>query len=405
MKRNPILLGILTLLFLWVSGWTQADTIRVANYNMLKFPGNEGYARVPYFRTVLRNIQPDIFVVEEIQTQEGLDLIHNQILDSGFSAIPFNDGPDTDTGLFYKTDQFQVLSTQYIPTDLRNIGHYHLKHLASGEELHIFAVHLKASSGSSNEQKRFLEAQILKNALLALPADANIIVTGDFNIYKSSEPAFEHLTSDGTLIDPLNAPGDWHNNPAFAWLHTQCPRLEQFGGGSSGGMDDRFDMILISDDLTDNILTATYTAYGNDGQHFNQSVNNGYNAAVPDSIADALYYASDHLPVFCDFVFSIPTTLLTGEEAPISRFELLPNYPNPFNPSTNIRINIEKAGYFKLQIFNTVGQQVHTLFEGYVQTGLHQFKWIPSDKVSGGVYFLMASNGRSQLVQKLILMK
>ena len=46
----------------------------------------------------------------------------------------------------------------------------------------------------------------------------------------------------------------------------------------------------------------TYRAYGNDGKHFNLSVNAGENDSVSSNVADALYYASDHLPVIADFV-------------------------------------------------------------------------------------------------------
>jgi hypothetical protein len=73
-------------------------------------------------------------------------------------------------------------------------------------------------------------------------------------------------------------------------------------------MDDRFDFILVSSSIlgeTDvNYLENSYTPYGNDGDHLNQSINAGNNSAVPDEIADALYVASDHLPVYLDIVFS-----------------------------------------------------------------------------------------------------
>ena len=56
------------------------------------------------------------------------------------------------------------------------------------------------------------------------------------------------------------------------------------------------------------ILPDTYTPFGNDGSHFNQAINEGMNGAVPDSVANALHEASDHLPVFADFILE-PTSV------------------------------------------------------------------------------------------------
>ena len=67
-------------------------------------------------------------------------------------------------------------------------------------------------------------------------------------------------------------------------------------------MDDRFDFIFVSEDIlsgNDGVMYVenTYVAEGQDGNHYNQSINNGTNTAVSADIANALYYMSDHLPV------------------------------------------------------------------------------------------------------------
>ena len=66
-------------------------------------------------------------------------------------------------------------------------------------------------------------------------------------------------------------------------------------------------MILISQSISDGVsisyLLNSYTAYGNDGNHFNDSINAPPNTAVGQEIADAIHYASDHLPLFASFTF------------------------------------------------------------------------------------------------------
>ena len=130
-----------------------------------------------------------------------------------------------------------------------------------------------------------------------LPRNSTFVVCGDLNLYKSDEKAYKNLTgteadNDGRVNDPVNRPGKWHDSAAFALLHSQSPRTRQFGGGASGGLDDRFDFILVSDrGLTNPKLAYVkdcYSVYGNDGKHFNKAINvPPY--SYPKYITDALY--------------------------------------------------------------------------------------------------------------------
>lgn len=267
---------------------------------------------------VLREIKPDVLVVQEMTSQAGMTQFLNEVLNTAgigsYNAAPFNDGPDTDNGLFFREGRLEFLSAFYIPTALRDIAEYTVRRANSTDTLRIYSVHLKASQGTANEQQRLAEATTLRNHISTLPAP-RFVTLGDFNIYTANEPAFQKLigseqNNNGRHKDPLNLTGNWQDNPAIAIHHTQSPRVRQFGGGAIGGMDDRFDMILISYSLENSILIPTYTAYGNDGNHLNDSINRLPNTAVPDSIAHALHNASDHLPVFADFVFgSLPTVV------------------------------------------------------------------------------------------------
>jgi hypothetical protein len=105
----------------------------------------------------------------------------------------------------------------------------------------------------------------LRKVTDALPPNSNFLILGDFNIYYSDEPAYQKLldqTLSGYVLDPINRPGYWHDNIDFADIHTQSTRTRQFNGGATGGMDDRFDMILISQAVKDSggitFLDGTY---------------------------------------------------------------------------------------------------------------------------------------------------
>jgi hypothetical protein len=153
----------------------------------------------------------------------------------------------------------------------------------------------------------------LRKVTNALPDSSFFIVCGDFNIYSANEAAYSALlqvntSSNGEFNDVLNLSGTW-NNSSYADHHTQSPRDIAFNGGASGGMDDRFDMILFSDGINNSggitYKSNTYNAYGNDGNHYNGAINGSpTNTAVGQTIADALYYASDHIPVEAVFEYN-----------------------------------------------------------------------------------------------------
>lgn len=306
----------MTLALLLVLCSTQASALRVVSYNILNFPGTTGSAREDDFRTVVAGLDADVIVVQEMLSQTGVDQFLNNVLNYGspgtWAAAPFVNGYDTDNALFYRVSAVDFVSTQQIGTALRDISEYVLRpdgYSASGAQFTIYSLHLKAGSTSEDQTKRLAEATILRNHTNALPAGSCFMIAGDYNIRASTEAAYQKLVgsapdNDGRTKDPINTPGSWHDNASYAAVHTQSPRTTQFGGGATGGMDDRFDQILISYALDDgeilDFVPGSHVAYGNDGYHFNTAINSGTNYAVGSTIADALHEAADHIPVYLD---------------------------------------------------------------------------------------------------------
>ena len=56
-------------------------------------------------------------------------------------------------------------------------------------------------------------------------------------------------------------------------------------------------------------------------------------------------------------------------------FELLGNYPNPFNARTTIQFEISKPGAAQLQVYDLLGQRVCTLFDRYCEPGTYAVTW------------------------------
>jgi len=399
---------------------TSVDTIRVVTYNILNFPESMGEERIEHFRVVMNEIHPDIVVCQEITYYAGARKFLNSVMNWDtvlFRMADFNlHIQDIYNSLFYRISSIVCDSVKFLLTGIsnqgeRDIAEYYLKTVPDSIEFRVLSVHLKASMQDS--LVRFSQATILRNHLNSCEIGTNFLVVGDFNIYYSNEPAFRKLTdslddNNGRLWDPLDAPGYWHNNEEFAFIHTQSTRTDTLpDGGSPGGLDDRFDMILCSSSFLESgelrLLTDTYTAFGNDSDHFNQSINFGTNSAVPSNVADALYFASDHLPVYVDIeVEKIGIELVNNQ-----RFSLY-NYPNPFNSETTIEYTLPREDKVVMEIYDITGQKVLTLINTTKPEGLHRVTWDGRDdfgkSVSGGVYFCHIILDNSSQTKKIILL-
>ena len=303
---------VILLLLLWTKVGFSQDSLSIMYYNLLKFPA-ELPERIIDLRQVLGYAQPDILVVNELTSSSGATVILNEGLnvfgEDRYAAATYYDGTDTDNMLFYNQDKLGLVSQEEIPTGLREISAYQLyyKHpelgpLADTIYLHVFGMHLKAGAGYFDQRKA--EALTLKYYLNDQGTPENIIAGGDFNFYSGFESGCQAML-DGAgvnLYDPIDQIGNWSNNDGYADIHTQSTRTASFGGGAGGGMDDRFDLIFISEDVFNNengltFLEGSYQALGQDGGRFNASIITPFNASLPDSVSSALYYASDHLPV------------------------------------------------------------------------------------------------------------
>lgn len=397
---------VLLLLSLLLSFNYAQQTIRVATYNILNYAGTQ---RNAYLRTVTQEINADMLIVQEILTQQGVDSFAVSVLQNNYATIPFEDGPDTDNHMFYKADKLDFVAATYLSTTLREIALYIMRENSSNELIYFFSAHLKASQGEENEARRLEEVTVLYNYLIQLSDNTNYMLAGDLNVYYSNEPAYQKLIVadeyERQLFDPIDTPGGWHNSFTYAGIHTQSPRLDDIGdGGSTGGLDDRFDFILISEALIDNYIPGTYTSFGNDGLHFNQNINNGQNNAVDEETADALFYGSDHLPVYCDFSFG-PVSALDEVTSSPRQFTLYSNYPNPFNGSTTIHFYLPQTENIEIDLYNSAGSHLGKLFSGSKTAGEHKIN-ISLDHLASGIYYsVFKSESANRHALKMVLIK
>ncbi|MBK8947097.1 MAG: T9SS type A sorting domain-containing protein [Ignavibacteriae bacterium] len=392
------------------------DTFRVMTYNILNYPSKISSTRNPYFKKIIYEIKPDILVVQEMESAFGVELFINEVLDSNYTAGEFVDGYDTDNALFYKDSIFTFIDNEPINTALRNISKLTFVHKNTNDTLIIFSAHLKASDSETDRQKRLEEVKILRDVTDKFFPSKNYLLVGDLNIYYSTEPAFQELvdkTNSGYFLDPINQIGYWHNNSTYRGIHTQSTRLTNLSDeGSTGGLDDRFDMILASQSIIDTggitYIPNSYKSFGNDGNHFNKAISAFPNTSVSDEIASALYYSSDHLPVFADFKVE-PLTSIKSDTNIKNQFVLNQNYPNPFNASTTIKYSIgtvetQNFASLQLRVYDVLGREIKTLFNKVQLPGNYEIIFNAEDLISG-VYFYILQVDDKLSTKKMILLK
>jgi hypothetical protein len=87
----------------------------------------------------------------------------------------------------------------------------------------------------------------------------------------------------------------------------------------------------------------------------------------------------------------------------------LSNYPNPFNPSTEISYTLPITGDVMVAVYNTRGQKVTTLVEGTQNAGTYTTRWSGTDAngkpVSSGIYYCRVTSGTQDCTRKMVLMK
>lgn len=191
----------------------------------------------------------------------------------------------------------------------------------------MYVSHMKANSGSGdNIGRRNFEAQELRADAATLGANAHVIFSGDLNVLNSSESTYQTLISSslnggvGQAVDPVNPANNWSQSSTFKGLFTESATSDSA----------RFDFQLITAPMVNQtgmqLVPGTYTAFGNGGNIYHQSVTSASNsAALADlgmapytpayrsSVLTALTTATDHLPLVADYTYVAPPAMLAGD--------------------------------------------------------------------------------------------
>ncbi len=319
----------LSLVFISLFSFSQ-ESIKVMHYNLLYYGKTTSFCtsdnnnidhKNNQLKTIINYVQPDIFCVNEMDASlADVNYLMDNVLNiNGISHWKHAQvsGSYMINMLYYNSDKIHLVSQESIEGYPRQTDVYHLE-LVNNPEIKwtVFSTHLKAGNSYENREDRAYSTEKIMN-FLANRNIENFLLTGDLNLYQASEQAFQNLTNpnepDIAFNDPINRLGNWSSNPSFADVHTQATHSANTGCFSHGGIDDRFDFILVSNAIKNGThelayKNNSYTTIGQDGNHYNQAINEGSNNSAPENVIEALYEMSDHLPVSLTLIQNGQTT-------------------------------------------------------------------------------------------------
>jgi len=105
-----------------------------------------------------------------------------------------------------------------------------------------------------------------------------------------------------------------------------------------------------------------------------------------------------------DLLIGVVTSAEEGQSSVPGTFYVDQNYPNPFNPTTTINYGLPTAGFVSAKLYNLVGQEVATLFEGQQSAGVHQLN-VDGTRLPSGVYLYKIESAGTRIVKTMVLLK
>lgn len=365
------------------------------SYNLLNYrlttsyctgANNSATAKDGYLKTITQYTDPDLLVCNEIGSNPAnADDILTKVLNvegvTHYAQANYtNNGSSSLVNmLFYNSTKFGLHSQRTVTHDLNNVPlvrvidiyrmYYKDPLLGTGGDtvyLSVVAAHLKAGDTPTDEADRAKATAALMTFLNTYP-DQNVVLCGDLNMKSGLDAAFQNLinwnNAPERFYDPVSSIGNWNNNGIYASYHTQSTRTSNTNSGcfSGGGLDDRFDHILLSDAVLNgtgavNYMNGTFQVIGNNGSLLNNSVDASTNLSVPSNVRSALYGMSDHLPL--RVYLEIQKLGLGSAEHDLQSAHV--RVVQPIHDQLDVRISNWRGTVLKMDLLDLTGKMIRT---------------------------------------------
>jgi endonuclease/exonuclease/phosphatase family metal-dependent hydrolase len=379
------------------------SNLRIMTYNV-EFDGLFDSEKIPIFSRILKAIEPDIIVFEEIynaSSQVTADLI-DTILNLGQNEQWHHKKQGTDIiviSKFHITSSISIDGNGAFLLDLNP---------TYNTELLLIGAHPPCCNNNNSRQGEIDAIMAFvrdsKNGIGAIPisSDTPIIIAGDMNLVGYAQQLDTFLTgnivNESTHGPDFNPDWDGSNLEDAKPYLTNSPFVFTWYNEASDFGPGRLDFIFYSGSVIE--LKNSYTLFTN---HLPSDSLTTYGLIDIDASS-----ASDHLPVVADFQFPNITILYEDSETEID-FSLNQNYPNPFNPITTIEFNVPKtkkgnSSLTQIKIYDILGNEVAMPLQKNLEAGKYKINLNLLD-LSSGVYIYQLVIGNFNESKKMIILK
>jgi hypothetical protein len=221
----------------------------------------------------------------------------------------------------------------------------------------------------------------------------------------SGDPRSKAFTLDPSTWVSSEATGTW-TNPADQPLPIQ---MASFTASVVRGNDVEVAWKTVSE--TNNYGFEVSRKRGEAGEWTKVGLIEGHGT----TLAAQSYSYTDHSVSFGKYYYQIKQIDLDGKSETYpemtvtvgvaDKFVLAQNYPNPFNPTTVIEFAVAKKGYTTLKLYNVLGQEVATLYEGNAEAGEINTIRFNASSLGSGVYFYRLISGSFVDTKKMLLLR
>ncbi len=386
--------------------------LRIMGYNVLQ-DGLFESGRTSSFERIFKAVQPDIMCFNEFYDSTP-DAVKNKISE----ILPLSNGMEwhaVKTAYDNITvSRYPILQTWLVDTKYGNVS-ASLIDLSSSHTKNILVINAHFRCCSANDKRQVQADEVISFIIDAktpggeidLPEGTPFIISGDLNLAGYRQQLTTLLTGEiiNTALYGSGGAPDWDGtglsdlisyqsdkNMAYTWRNdysTYPPARFDFMIYSNSAMKPVKTFLLETESMSEERLSA-------------------YGLRKSDSPA-----ASDHLPKVADFTFDT-TYVSVNDVTQNFTFNLFPNYPNPFNPSTVISYNLKTGSRVTLKLFDVLGNEIATLINSFKPAGFHKYTFDVSSlnkNLAGGVYFYrletagIANSKTNTSIRKMIYLK
>ena len=374
------------------------DDIRILTYNTL-WNGILEPDRQPRFKRIIQALDPDVIALQEHSDWDEID----DIIQSWFPQEQWY--ASWTYGDLVVLSRFPILNDANMITSERTMAALLGTENELGKNLLIINSHLSCCVSNDERQDQvdefisvWREWISYGNGPFDLEDETPFSHVGDFNFVGYRQQVETIRIGD---IEDENEYGvdflpDWDSTAIVDLFSRHTHKRMGYTWRSDGNSFNpgKLDYVFYSDATIDS------------GRHFilntlamGSEALNEYGLQWDDTPE-----ASDHLPRIFDI--SLDPSVGIQDENPIpTKFAIFYNYPNPFNPTTTISVNIVKTLHAtSLHIYNINGRCIETLAAGELKPGIHEFQWNGTYHPSG-VYFIKLSTGNFTQTRKIVLLK